>query len=1723
MARPVGSDTNDQPRLRRSKRSNPAPPISNSEPSSPSDSDDSLVITSRKSRRSSEKPKIAKIIKRLTVSDDEAVYLCQTKGSRRAVKLRESELDHASDLLSSFKRSKKLATIVDSDSSDSSSDQLSESTSGSSNHPAPRKSQRLRSQGRSENAQKSRKTDTSAVRRSARSTQPKGKYQLVPELDDEEEYQLEDSSDSPSSVESKPARRLGRTSNRSKSLSQDSPHINHAKTKLKSQIGQRPRDEHQSACAKCSGEFQPNLVELWIRADKIRKPKVRAGSLLDRFRSLEEVYAQGCWVDCSCCTVSYHFGCLPLDMKKSISAQHKKERLEIIAAQNANNEDSTLNPINKDIPIEKKERQPDLKLSIKCPICVKHYGDRCIECGLEKCLRSPKITNTNQVTPKVQSNVTSPTAQEISAPAKVDIEVDDLEDSPPPTDPMDQPLLFRCISCKRATHYMCLPPHGDNYPSDLDEIAEYWQLDWSCKDCNELSKIPVEFILAWRKIVPKSLDSIKSDQPVAQGLGVLRDQPNAKDSTDIDSIKLPDPKDPFEPVEYLCKYEDFCFNDCTWVTHSYLVAKYPQKLRHFLSRGPLLDLKQFSNEGAEDSDDLDSDEDSNEGTALPFNLIPDHDAQLKIPKPWLTPEKILSIEFEDEILIEDLDESDIPTTLEEMYEQMERAYIKWEEQSYHSATWSDKTPKDSPYFPAFMSALENYMKFRKFVVPVVKTEKDLAKLDAPRRQRDFSALEKQPSSIPNQLMDFQLEGLNFCYYNWYCQHPTILADEMGLGKTIQICSLIAVLSHMENRMPFLICVPNSTLGNWARECEKWIPNLKCVPLPGDTDSVEVILQWALFKNGGKRKSQLAAHVVLASYQSAEKNIHILRRVQRWEVVIVDEGQRLKGGPKGGLFRALSSLRVGHKILMTGTPLNNNLRELFNLLSFLNPDKYSESTIDDLELRYEALTPELIDELRAIIRPYMLRRTKETVLELPRLTEIIVPIAMRPLQKQVYRGLLTRNADIITAIYSKGLKKKKATRAGFQNLLMQLRKTLAHPYLNDAQIEPTDVTKVQAHENLVEASGKLVFLQKFIPKLLARGHRMLIFSQFKIYLDVMERFFDGEKLDYLRLDGSTSQLDRQARIDHFNSKNPSCHIFLLTTRAGGAGINLATADTVIMLDPDWNPHSDLQAISRAHRYGQKNPVSVFKLMVKGSAEEKMVQVGKKKLVLDHLVIQKASEQEIEANDVESILQYGAQELLTEPDEALKRDVRYTDEELDDLIQRTAEVAPNAPEDSSQNKTDKSFAFARVWEGRGKELTNIDALEDHNQSYNVEEQRTFWDRILQDNDAQEKAKTQTEVTETGRGYRKRRSVQYNISQPDSNPNSPKKARYDSDSSKEDDGVFLPSDRGENDSSDSDLVEVANSVIDVEELPNDLTAQKDLMRRNARKAQQMANQQVATSTHATLSHPTPDPYTLMHPNSVGYFNHRLPSSGFQAGSSKDLTIGQVSAIQLPDLLSLPNEERMRKMDEILREITLKARLLRQHDLDTIMDTIRSKNQTEQTKELTKAYKFVKRLVAQTHDRSNMAQHQRLHLSMYETSRPAGHQPPMNYNPQQHSHPHRYVSSNAYHSSSAPSVTQATLPPIPTSFTSNTMPKTKLSSIPLRHVSNTQIAMPPSHLPHSISNIPQSLPAPRFTQTNPQTIKPLLAQQTAHLWPKFQSSQQPPASASSSIRHANNTSSHT
>jgi chromodomain-helicase-DNA-binding protein 4 len=230
------------------------------------------------------------------------------------------------------------------------------------------------------------------------------------------------------------------------------------------------------------------------------------------------------------------------------------------------------------------------------------------------------------------------------------------------------------------------------------------------------------------------------------------------------------------------------------------------------------------------------------------------------------------------------------------------------------------------------------------------------------------------------------------------------------------------------------------------------------------------------------------------------------------------------------------------------------------MNFLDPEKWSDLEALEQEHESEKLNEEVLKQLHERLRPYFLRRTKKEVLKLPPKNEVIVPLSMAPLQREICRSILQGNYDVLRRL-------NKDTRlstslASLKNMLMQLRKCLQHPYLVSPEIEPLGLSEKETHEKLIEASTKLSFLRLLLPQLKARGHRVLLFSQFVIALNVLEDYLKGEGFKYLRLDGSTHQRARQEGIDEFNREGSDVFLYMLTTRAGGAGINLWTADTVI---------------------------------------------------------------------------------------------------------------------------------------------------------------------------------------------------------------------------------------------------------------------------------------------------------------------------------------------------------------------------------------------------------------------------------------------------------------------------------------------------------------------------------------------------------------------------------
>lgn len=563
-----------------------------------------------------------------------------------------------------------------------------------------------------------------------------------------------------------------------------------------------------------------------------------------------------------------------------------------------------------------------------------------------------------------------------------------------------------------------------------------------------------------------------------------------------------------------------------------------------------------------------------------------------------------------------------------------------------------------------------------------------------------------------------------------------------------------------NCFPFLIVVPNSTCPNWRREIKQWAPSLRVVTYFGSSAARRLAYEHELFPEGSKT---LKAHCVVTSYDAAgDDTCRRFFKSVPWQGLIVDEGQRLKSD-KTILYSALQSLKIPFTALLTGTPLQNNARELFNLLQFLDEEFDAKA----LDLEFAELTKENIPQLHNLIRPFFLRRTKAEVLSfLPPMGQVIIPVSMSVLQKKLYKSILAKNPDLIKAIFNSGSTVVKSERANLSNILMQLRKCLCHPFVYSQDIEERSTDLEVSHRNLVEASPKLQLLSILLPKLKERGHRVLIFSQFLDMLDIVEDFLNGLGLLFQRLDGTLSSLDKQKRIDHYNAPDSELFAFLLSTRAGGIGINLATADTVIIMDPDFNPHQDIQALSRAHRIGQKKKVLCFQLMTRASAEEKIVQIGRRKMALDHVLIDQMDADEESGIDMESILRHGAAEILGEDD---SREVKYDEQSVDKLLDRSQLEETKADE---ENTAESQFSFARVWANDNASLA--DSIDESSDEDSKVPDPSIWEKILQEREraaAEEAARRQQNL---GRGKRVRQTIDYTSGGVDRIGDSPNKAQ-------------------------------------------------------------------------------------------------------------------------------------------------------------------------------------------------------------------------------------------------------------------------------------------------------------------------------------------------------------
>ncbi|KAK7059145.1 hypothetical protein VNI00_001772 [Paramarasmius palmivorus] len=1185
-----------------------------------------------------------------------------------------------------------------------------------------------------------------------------------------------------------------------------------------------PLMAHRHICEKC---LEPPTTKLLASLKRKGKAKSRRRDPDEEDESDEEerVLSKGGWVRCLKCPVSAHWGCLAGTQREEIlKAARQRDREQWLKAQ----EGSVDVDMDRTGPSKRSSLEVNQTTDFICGSCMK--GGFCMGCMETVLEPNPSSTQPSNMTIDQTSDVT----------------MTDRTAQPESSD--SNQLLFRCLTCKRLAHYEHLAKDQDP-DEDLTELARSHHYNWLCSDCVSY-QWKLDKILAWRPYPPNAVEPARSDtEPV--------------------NYKAPLPRQYL--VKWQERgYRRTQWVPHMWLLttnaqklRNFILEGPKVKL--------LSEPRESGRDGTEDTNDgLNPVASSRESSVHPssktprFPQAPMPDAETKIPLEWQTIDRVLDVKLrrplsrqktktskrrtKDKVVesevsedeeshgvyeaaydhseepqgytetIEDFESREGRSLNEDDIERVIWGYFKWQDLGYEEAT-NDSPPRpNDPTYPAFQKAFSRFIAARS--VNIMKPSAfDASKFGASRRKKGdydrYHTLKKAEDLALGQdpklkLMDFQVDGFNWLCRNWWDNQPCILADEMGLGKTVQIASFIGKIVTSYKAAPMLVVVPNSTVTNWVREFERWAPQLRVVPFYGEAKARDVIKAFELYHDDSRRRDMRTKfHVLITTYDTITNKTEftpIFKNQPRWDTLVIDEGQRLKSD-SSLLFKKLNELKVVHRIIMTGTPLNNNIRELFNLMNFLDPEQWND--LEALEKEHEELTEELIKQLHERLRPYFLRRIKSAVLKLP---PKVCPLAIIFLRRTNQDLLAERgkNVEILAGLTNPSASAQHSGgKKTVNNMLMQLRKCLQHPYLYDPDIEPRNLSPQETHEKLIDASAKLRFLRSLLPKLKARGHRVLLFSQFVIALDVIEDFLVGEGIKYLRLDGNTAGADRQKGMDEFNKEGSEVFIYLLTTRAGGVGINLFTADTVvswlaltdnytltllkIIFDPDFNPHQDLQAIARAHRFGQQKPVLVFKLTVKESAEERIMQIGKKKMVLDHLIVQKINDEDDAGDDLQSILMYGAQALFDEEKEGSTKDIVYSDSDIDNLIERTEKETQveEAPKEGGL-----AFSFAKIWTSDKDQLEEV-------QDNDELPQQDSWAKTLQKINAEMELARSREAAQSGRGVRRKAAKR--IAQPipayiEDTPMKPKKSRKAR--SSDGDSAYNWSEPGEIDSdSDSD----------------------------------------------------------------------------------------------------------------------------------------------------------------------------------------------------------------------------------------------------------------------------------------------------------------------------------
>lgn len=524
--------------------------------------------------------------------------------------------------------------------------------------------------------------------------------------------------------------------------------------------------------------------------------------------------------------------------------------------------------------------------------------------------------------------------------------------------------------------------------------------------------------------------------------------------------------------------------------------------------------------------------------------------------------------------------------------------------------------------------------------------------------------------VGGQLKEYQMKGLQWMVSLYNNKLNGILADEMGLGKTIQSISLVTYLIEKKNEDKFLVIVPLSTITNWTLEFEKWAPSVKVIVYKGSPQQRKD-LQFEI-RTGNFQ-------VMLTTYEYIIRERPLLSRFY-YSHMIIDEGHRMKNTQSKLSMTLKQYYKTKNRLILTGTPLQNNLPELWALLNFVLPKIFnSVKSFDEwfntpfsntgsqekIELTEEESLL-IIRRLHKVLRPFLLRRLKKDVeKDLPDKVEKVLKCNLSGLQHILYQQMLKHNA-LFVGSQTTGTNNKSGIK-GLNNKIMQLRKICNHPFVFEEVEDILNSTRL-SNDLLWRTSGKFELLDRILPKFKATGHRVLIFFQMTSVMNIFEDFLRLRDMKYLRLDGGTKAEDRQDMLKAFNRPDSEYFCFLLSTRAGGLGLNLQSADTVVIFDTDWNPHQDLQAQDRAHRIGQKNEVRILRLITNDSVEEVILERAHQKLDIDGKVIQAGKfDNKSTAEEQEEFLKrlLDAEQGDTDNEENDSLD----DEELNDILARS----------------------------------------------------------------------------------------------------------------------------------------------------------------------------------------------------------------------------------------------------------------------------------------------------------------------------------------------------------------------------------------------------------------------------------------------------------------------